>query len=84
MNQTLEEIRPETIALIESQAKSLGMSVDKYLRGLLPANQLELGLGSDGADDDFENDMAAFAEAFDPVTSYNGTYSREDIYFDHD
>jgi hypothetical protein len=83
MNSTLEEIKPETIALIEAQATSWGLSVDEYLRRLLPADELELGLRSDAADDDFESDMAAFAEVSDDSPAYNGTYPREDIYFDH-
>ena len=84
MNPTLEDIKPETVALIESQAKYLGISVDEYLRRLLPTDEQELGLRSDAADDDFEDDMAAFAEDSDSSTGYNGTYPREDIYFDHD
>ena len=35
MNQTIEQIKPETIALIESQAKIAGLSVDEYLRNLV-------------------------------------------------
>ena len=84
MNLTLEEIKPETVALIESQAKYLELSVDEYLRRLLPADELELGLGPEPTDDDFERDMAAFAEVSDDSPAYNGTYSRDDIYFDHD
>ncbi len=83
MNPTLEGINPETLAVIRSHAKSLGMSVDDYLRALLPSDQMELGLGPDGAVEDFEGDMAAFAESSDTVAP-SGTYSREDIYSDHD
>ena len=36
MNRSLEQIKPETIALIESQAKQAGLSIDEYLRGLIP------------------------------------------------
>lgn len=84
MNQTLEKVRPETIALIESQAKALGLSVDEYVRGLLPEGEFELGLRPDAADDEFERDMAAFVETSDGSPTYNGIYSRDDIYFDHD
>jgi hypothetical protein len=62
MNQTLAEIKPETLALIELQAKSAGVSIDEYLRGLLPGDHLELSLPTDSAEADFEADMAAFAE----------------------
>jgi len=36
MNVTAEKINPETIALIESQARLAGLSIDDYLRSLLP------------------------------------------------
>ena len=36
MNQIIEKISPETIALIESQAKLAGLSVDDYLKSLIP------------------------------------------------
>ena len=84
MNQTVEDIRPETIALIESQAKAFGLSVDEYVRALLPKGEMELGLKPDAADDEFDRDMAAFAEVSDALSVYKGTYSRDDIYFDHD
>ena len=35
MNQIIEDIKPETIALIEAQAKIAGLSVDEYLRNLV-------------------------------------------------
>ena len=38
MNQTIEQIKPETIALIESQAKLAGLSIDDYLQRLIPTN----------------------------------------------
>lgn len=84
MNTTLEQIKPETLALIERQAEYLGLSIDEYLRRLLPADERELALKSDASEDEFENDMAAIAEGTESSPPYNGTYSREDIYFDHD
>lgn len=42
MNQTVEQIRPETIALIEAQAKLAGLSVDEYLRSLIPKNNVSV------------------------------------------
>ena len=35
-------------------------------------------------DASFEADMAALAEGTEHVPPYNGTYSRDDIYLDHD
>ena len=81
MSVTTQQIKPETIALIERQAKTFGLSVDDYLRNLLPKNQNDLALKNDSPDGDFEADMLEFAEN---VETYQGSYSREDIYFDHD
>ena len=33
---------------------------------------------------EFEADMKAFTEGTEHLPAYTGTYSREDIYFDHD
>lgn len=42
MNETIEQISLETIAMIESQAKLAGLSVDDYLKSLIPK---ENGIG---------------------------------------
>jgi len=80
---TLSEISSETTALIESYAKHAGLTVEEYILSLLPATQSDLGLEADASDEDFNNDMEAFADTSDDVTPYTGTYSREDIYADH-
>ncbi len=84
MNTTLEQIQPETMTRLETQAKHLGLSIDEYLRRLLPQIEPELALAADPQDDDFEKDMLAFAEGTEHLPIHNGNYSREDIYFDHD
>ena len=84
MNPTLEQIKTETLAIIEEQAKTFGLSVDEYLQSLLPKTQNDLALKADATDEEFESDMIAFAEETKNVSPYEGTYSREDIYFDHD
>ena len=38
MHRILEQIKPETAELLEAQALALGLTVDDYLRMLLPAN----------------------------------------------
>jgi hypothetical protein len=83
MNAELEQIKPETLAVIEKQAKAFNLSVDEYLRSLLPEGEKNLALKS-GGNDEFEADMIAFAEGTEDISPSNGTYSREDIYFDHD
>ncbi len=77
-----KEIKSETLAILEKQAKIFGLSVDEYLRSLLPKTEKELSLSS--GESEFETDMIAFAEDTENLSGYNGTYSREDIYFDHD
>ena len=80
MNTTLS---PEIISLLETYARHSGMSVDDYVRSLLPG-ETDLGLASGGPSDDFDADMASFAEATDRYTPHNGSYSRDDIYAEHD
>lgn len=36
------------------------------------------------SDSEFEADMLAFSEGTEHLPAYSGTYSRGDIYFDHD
>ena len=38
MNQTIEQIKPETVRMIESKAKLAGLSIDEYLKGLVTNN----------------------------------------------
>ncbi len=82
MNTAIEHIKSETLVLIESQAMNMGISADEYIRRLLPADEREMALRPE-SDEEFEGDMATFAESSDNPTIYNGTYSREDIYLDH-
>jgi hypothetical protein len=79
MSVNIEQIKPETLTIIERQAKFFGLSVDEYLRSLLPKTEKELPL--EAGDDEFEADMLAFAEGAENISNYNGTYLREDIYF---
>lgn len=81
MNTETERIKPETLKLLERQAKIFGFSVDEYLRNLLPKTDKEIALRRD---DEFEADMLVFAENLETFSDYSGNYSREDIYFDHD
>lgn len=84
MSTVSEYIKPETLSIIETQAKNLDLSVDEYLRRLLPKDVQELGLKPDAIESEFEDDMIEFAEGTANLVSSNGALSREDIYFDHD
>lgn len=81
MSQVLE-ISPETVSLVESYAKHSGMTVEEYVRSLLPA-ETDLGLAANGSGADFDSDMDSFAEAAEDLPIYQGSYSREEIYADH-
>lgn len=83
MSANIKEIKPETLEILQKQAKFFGLSVDEYLRSLLPKTEKDLSLAKD-TNDEFEADMIAFAEGTENLSNYNGTYSREDIYFEHD
>lgn len=84
MSTILEKISPATLKLIEDQARSLSISPDEFLRGLLTANGQELALGPDASDDEFEADMVEFAEGTEHLAPHMGSYNRDEIYFDHD
>ncbi len=78
-----EQIRPETFEFIKSLADDSGLSVDEYLRQILPVSEQNLALKSDDLEE-LKADLAAFEEGTEELRIYDGSYSREDIYFDHD
>ena len=83
MNTTLEGITAETAQLLAAQAAASGLTIDEYLRRLLGA----IGTAPVAAQaslDEFMADMEALAEGTDHLPPTGLTYSREDIYFDHD
>ena len=84
MSNVSEQIRPETLASIRVFAQNSGLSVDEYVRRLLPPREQDMALKPDVRDDDIESDLIEFAEGTEHLSVYEGPYSREDIYFDHD
>ncbi|MBC7795791.1 MAG: hypothetical protein H7Z37_02835 [Pyrinomonadaceae bacterium] len=80
MNRILEQIKPETITLIETQAAQSGLSIDEYLRRLLPISEQNSALKPDSKNDEFEADIKSFSEETENPPEHNGTYSREEIY----
>ncbi|HEV7744763.1 MAG TPA: hypothetical protein VGO56_07185 [Pyrinomonadaceae bacterium] len=76
-------INPETIALLAEQAHDRRTPVDEYLSSLLTENQ-NLPFPVQASEEQFDADMADFAEGTDNLQPYTGFYSRSDIYFDHD
>ena len=81
MNRILEQVTPETAAKIAEQAA--GLSIDEYLRTLLGLTQVNTGT-LDVSLDEFEADLNALSDGTENLSPSTLTYSREDIYFDHD
>ena len=78
------EVRPEIADKLAKLAKARGVTLDELLQEVL--NRLEPP--SDGLNEasleEFERDMDLLAEGLEHLPAYRGTYSREDIYLDHD
>ena len=92
MNATLQEqIAPEIVQALIAQATARGLSVNEYLRRLLGLTNATQSTRDEGPDaltdasiDAFMADMEALAEGTEHLPPSTITYSREDIYFDHD
>ena len=84
MENVVKEISPEILDIVVKEAGRSGLSVDEYLLRLMPKAAGELALEPAASDSEFEADMISLRDETPSNGSYNGTYSREDIYFDHD
>ncbi len=85
MNATLQEqIAPEIAQALIAQATASGLSVNEYLRRLLGLTNDTDDELMDASVDAFMADMEALAEGTEHLPPSTITYSREDIYFDHD
>lgn len=79
------EVRPEIANKLAALAKARGVSVNDLLEEVL--NDLEplQDTMTEPSLEEFERDMDALAEGLEHLpVGYQGTYSREDIYLDHD
>ncbi len=65
MSQTVEQISPETLAMIESQARLAGLSVDDYLKSLMPH-----GNGNENGKDRPLYETATPRELADAITEW--------------
>jgi hypothetical protein len=78
------EVRPEIADKLAKLAKARGVTVDELLQEVL----IKLEPPPDGLTEasleEFERDMDLLAEGLEHLPAYRGTYSREDIYLDHD
>jgi hypothetical protein len=76
-------INPETIALLAEEAHAQRTPVDQFLVSLLDQNR-RVTPHEQATDEQFQSDMASFADDTENLLPYSRTYSRSDIYFDHD
>ena len=74
--------------ILEERAKTNGQDVKAFVESLVQATATqsvaEIPAPAPASDAEFEADMQAFAEGTEDLPVYSGTYSRADIYFDHD
>ncbi|MGH9838009.1 MAG: hypothetical protein ACREEM_04420 [Blastocatellia bacterium] len=100
MNTIIEQITPETAAMLSVQAAAHGLSIDEYLRNLIrPVNDNKMApafsqLETDretSAEESKQMDLAEIdrildelAEGGENLPPLPSDFSREDIYFDHD
>lgn len=74
--------------ILEQRAKAYGQDVKTFIESLVQATATQsvdqLPAPAPTSDADFEADMQAFSEGTEHLPAYSGTYSRADIYFDHD
>jgi regulator of sirC expression with transglutaminase-like and TPR domain len=79
------EVRPEIADKLAALAKARGVSVDDLLQGVLDGLGLPQEALTEASLEEFERDMDALSEGLEHLpVGYQGTYSREDIYLDHD
>jgi hypothetical protein len=83
MNPFLEDVTPETAAMLHAHATAQGLSVDAYLRALIGLGSAENAL-ADMSEEDFGALMEAFATETDHMAPLPSDCSRDDIYSDRD
>ena len=85
MNANLEQVKPETLAIIESNAKRFGLSVDDYLRSLLPNEEKELALeGEDQSEESAEEREARRQKSIVWIKSHREEYGGKYVALDGD
>ncbi len=83
MSTVLEQITPETAALLATQAQAQGLDVDTYLQRLLGVPQSSQSLAT-LSDQEFEALMKELAQGTASRPPLPADFSRADIYADHD
>ena len=79
------EVRPEIADKLSALAKVRGVSVDDLLQEVLDGLELPQDTIAEPSLEEFEQDLDALAEGLEDLeVKCEGSYSREDIYIDHD
>ncbi|MDX6288576.1 MAG: hypothetical protein QOH42_375 [Blastocatellia bacterium] len=77
------DIQPDIADKLTALAKARGVSVDDLLKGIIDA--IEPHSNGVFSLEEFDRDMDLLAQGLEHLsTNDQGTYSREDIYSDHD
>lgn len=84
MSTILEDVKPETAAIIAAQAKAKGLSLDEYIRSLLVISEIGLNkpLYETASPDELANAIVEWANSHDPKAPVVLNDSREAIYDD--
>lgn len=78
-------IQPEIAEKLLALARAKGLTVDELLREALDVWEAPHAGTNDHTLEEFERDMDALAEGLEGLPhDYHGTYTRADIYLDHD
>ncbi|MBX3277355.1 MAG: hypothetical protein KF868_05035 [Acidobacteria bacterium] len=82
MSTILEDVKPETAAIIAAQAKERGLSVDEYLLSLLPESSSGKGrpLYETASPDELADAFAEWVKSHDPNTPVIPDTRREALY----
>lgn len=83
MSQLPEGIRPETAERLVAQARAHGLSVDDYLKTVLPAGGEEQPTGRMKLAE-VDQVLDELSEGTEHLAPLPERFSREDIYSDHD
>ena len=86
MNKVLDQVKPETLVIIETNANRFGLSVDDYLRSLLPAEEKELALKADAeqSEESTEDREIKRQKSIGWIKSYREEYGGKYVALDGD
>jgi hypothetical protein len=79
------DLQPSVEKQIVARANAANLSVEDFVQKLLRESVNTTDEPEEFSLEEFERDMDALTEGLENFKSdYRGSYSREDIYFDHD